>query len=76
MYRNKEKLVEKLHKPIIKKKKKRTLYSGFKHNLWDADLTDVQLIIKFNKEFRFLLCAIDIFSTYAWFVLLSDKKKA
>ena len=34
----------------------------------------MQLISKFNKEFRFLLCVIDIFSTYAWVVLLRDKK--
>ena len=34
----------------------------------------MQLIIKFNKRFRFLLCVIDIFSKYAWVVPLKDKK--
>ena len=34
----------------------------------------MQLISKFNKEFRFLLCVIDIFSEYAWVVPLKDKK--
>ena len=34
----------------------------------------MQLISKFNKGFRFLLCAIDIFSKYAWAVPLKDKK--
>ena len=34
----------------------------------------MQLISKFNKGFRFLLCVIDIFSTYAWVVHLKDKK--
>ena len=34
----------------------------------------MQLITKFNKAFRFLLCAIDIFSKYAWVVTLKDKK--
>ena len=34
----------------------------------------MQLISKFNKGFRFLLCVIDIFSKYAWVVLLKDKK--
>ena len=29
---------------------------------------------KFNKGFRFLLCAIDIFSKYAWVVPLKVKK--
>ena len=34
----------------------------------------MQLISKFNKGFRFLLCIIDIFSKYAWVVPLKDKK--
>ena len=34
----------------------------------------MQLISKFNKGFRFLLCVIDIFSKYAGVVHLKDKK--
>ena len=34
----------------------------------------MQLIRKFNKGFRFLLCLIDIFSKYAWVVPLKVKK--
>ena len=34
----------------------------------------MQLISKFNKRFRFVLCVIDIFSKYAWVVPLKDKK--
>ena len=34
----------------------------------------MQLVGKFNKGFRFLLCVIDIFSKYAWVVTLKDKK--
>ena len=34
----------------------------------------MQLISKFNKGFRFLLCVIDIFSKYAWVFPLKDKK--
>ena len=33
----------------------------------------MQLISKFNKGFRFLLCVIDIFSKHAWVVPLKDK---
>ena len=34
----------------------------------------MQLINKLNKESRFLLCGIDIYSKYAWVILLKDKK--
>ena len=39
-----------------------------------ADLADMQLITKFNKGVRFLLCVIDIYSKYAWVIPLKDKK--
>ena len=34
----------------------------------------MQLISKHNKEIRYLLCVIDLFSKYAWVVPLKDKK--
>ena len=68
-------LAEELHKPIIRKSKKTKVYSGFKDNIWGADLADMQLISKFNKGFRFLLCFIDSFSKYASVVPLKDKKR-
>ena len=67
-------LPKELHKPIIRKFKKRKVYSGFKDNIWGADLADMQLISNFNKGFRFLLCVIDIFSKYARVVPLKYKK--
>ena len=73
MKRN-EQLAKELQKPIIRNFKKRTVYSGFKDNIWGADLADMQLISKFNKGFRILLCVIDIFSKYSWVVPLKDKK--
>ena len=50
------------------------MYSTFKDNRWGTDLGDMQLISKFNKGFRFLLCVIDMFSKYVWVVPLKDKK--
>ena len=64
---NKE-LAEELHKPINRKFEKRKVHSSFIDNIWGADLADMQLISKFNKEFRFLLCGIDIYSKYAWVI--------
>ena len=39
-----EELAEEIHKPIIRKFKKREKYSAFKENIWAADLADMQLI--------------------------------
>ena len=69
---NKE-LTEELHKPIIRKFDKRKVHSPFIDNIWGAVLADMQLISKFNKEFRFLLCVIDIYSKYVWVIPLKDK---
>ena len=69
-----QKIAEELHKPIIRKFKKRTVYSGFKDNIWGSDSADMQLISKFNKGFRFLICIMDTFSKYSWVVSLKDKK--
>ena len=69
-----EQLAHELHKPIIRKCKKRDVCSAFKDSIWAADLADMQLISKFNKGYRFLLCVIVIYSKHAWVVPLKDKK--
>ena len=63
-----------MNKPIIRNFKKRTVYSGFKGNIWSADLADMQSLSKYNKGIKSLLCAIDLFSKYAWVVPIKDKK--
>ena len=69
-------LAEELHKPTIRKFDKRNIHLPFIDNIWCSDLTDMQLISKFNKGFRFLLYVIDIYSKYAWVIPfpLKDKK--
>ena len=34
----------------------------------------MQSLSKYNKGIRYLLCAIDLFSKYAWVVPLKDKR--
>ena len=67
-------LAKELHKPIIRKFNKRKVHSFYIDNIWGADRADMQLISKFNKGIRFLLCIIVIFSKYAWVIPLKDKK--
>ena len=72
---NRLQLANELHKPIIKKfKRRRRVYSPFKNNIRGAGSDDMQVISKYNKGIRYLLCAIDLFSKYAWVVSLKDKK--
>ena len=52
------------------------MHAAFKGNIWGADLADMQLLSKYNKGIRFLLCVIDIFSKYTSVVPLKDKKGA
>ena len=61
--------------PLLEHFKKEKYIQIFKDKIWAADLADMQLISKFNKGFRFLLCLIDIYSKYAWVVPLKDKKR-
>ena len=73
IFENKQ-LANELHKPIIRKFEKRKVYSTFKDNIWGVDLADMQLLSKYNKGIRFLLCVVYIFSKYAWVVPLKDKR--
>ena len=68
-------LADELHKPIIRKFKKRKLYSSFRDNIWGVDLADMKSLSKYNKGIKYLLCAIDLFSKYAWVVPIKDKKR-
>ena len=66
-------LANELHKPVVRKFKKRKVYLSFRDNIWGVDLADMQSLSKYNKRIKYLLCAIDLFSQYAWVVLLKDK---
>ena len=63
-----------MHKSVIKKFNKRKVYLQFKDNIWGVDLADMQSLSKKNKGVKYLLCAIDLFSKYAFVVPLKDKK--
>ena len=66
-------LTDELHKPVIKKFNKRKVYSQFKDNVWVVDLADMQSLSKKNI-IKYLLCAIELYSKYAFVVPLKDRK--
>ena len=71
---NNKTLAEELHKPVIKKFNKRKVYSQFRDNIWGVDLADMQSLSRKNKGIKYLSCAIDLFSKYAFAIPLKDKK--
>ena len=62
------------HKPIIRKFNNRKVYSQFKDNIWRVDLADMQSLSRKNKGIKYILCAIDLYSKYAFAIPLKDKK--
>ena len=66
--RNSSILADELHKPIIRKFNKRKAYSQFKDNIWGEDLADMQSLSRKNKGIKYLLCAIDLYSKYAFVI--------
>ena len=67
-------LADELHKPVIRKFIKRKAYSQFKDNIWGVDLADMQSLSRKNKGVKYLLCAIDLYSKYAFVIQLENKK--
>ena len=67
-------LAEELHKPVIKKFKRRKVKVRFIDNIWATNLAEMGSIFSKNKNVKYLLCVIDIFTKYAWVKLLKDKK--
>ena len=60
-----EQLAEELYKPVTKKFKRREVYASFKDNIWAADLTEMEPLSSKNKNIKYLLCVIDVFTEYA-----------
>ena len=49
------------------------MHFSFKDNIWGVDLADMQSLSKYNKGFKYLLCAIKLFSK--WVIPIKDKKR-
>ena len=69
-----EQLAEELHKPAIKKFKRRDAYARLKDNICAADLAGMKSLSSKNKNVKYSLCVIDVFTKYMWVKTLKDKK--
>ena len=65
-------LANEVHRQIIRKFKRRKVYSSFRDNVWGVDIADMESLSKY-KGIKYLLCAIDLFSKYAWIFPLKGK---
>ena len=68
-----EDLAQELHKPVIKKFKRRKVYARFKDNIWVADLAEMGSC-SLNCGVKYLVCVIDVFTKYARVKPLKDNK--
>ena len=59
---------------LLENSKKRKVYSSFRDIIWGVDLADMQSLRRYNKRIKYLFCAIDLLSKYAWVVPAKDKK--
>ena len=67
-----EELAEELHKSVIKKLKRRKVCARFKDNIWAVDLAEMRSLSSKNKDVRYLLFALDVFTKYARVKSLKD----
>lgn len=71
--KEKQILINELHKPIRKNfKRRRTIIKGL-DDLWQADLAQMNLFANSNKNYKFILIVIDCFSKYVWAKPLKTK---
>lgn len=71
---SKETVAHELHKPARKNYKRRRVIIKGLHDLWQADLVEMQPYAKSNKGFRYILVVINAFSKYVWVMPLKSKK--
>ena len=69
-----EHLAEELHKPVIKKFKRRKVSTRFQDFIWAAGLAETGSLPSKNKNVKYILYAIDVFIKYAQVKPLKDKK--
>ena len=63
-----------LHKPVRKRFPRNPYTVTNIDDVWEADVSDLNSLSKYNNNYKYLFCVIDVFSRYAWIVPLKDKR--
>ena len=61
-----EKFAEEVHRRVVKKFPRRKVIVNEIDEIWGLDLASMESLVKYNQGFKFILCAIDVFSKFAW----------
>ncbi len=72
----KEIFAKEIHKQALKKFPRRKVFARGIDNIWGIDLSDMNMFMKYNDDYRYILCVIDVFSKYAWCIPLKNKSAA
>lgn len=68
------KISDEIHKRAIKKFPKRQVVSLYANEIWAMDLVDMSSLVEYNKQYKYMLTVIDVYTKYAWGEPLKDKK--
>ena len=66
-------LAKEVFSPQITKFRRERIIPLYKDETWSADLIDKSSLSKYNNNYIFLLAVMDIFTKYAWAILLKNK---
>ena len=66
-------LAKEVFSPQTRKFNRIKIVPLYKDETWSADLIDKSNLSKYNKNYKFILTVIDIFTKYAWAIPLKDK---
>ena len=66
-------LAKEVFSPHITKFRRERIIPLYKDETWSADLIDKSSLSKYNKNYKFILTVIDIFTKYAWAIPLRNK---